>query len=180
MIRINLIPVPEVRKQEKLIIEAVVAAVAIILVFVGCYFVTASKQSGVAELEKQNREITEEINKLKAKVGEVEKYKQKLKTLKDQLAVINSLQAGRAGPVRMMDELTDLIPRKLWISSFKESNKKVTMQGFASDGPVIADFLDSLKTAKFFSDIDLQTVNQQDREGNSLQRFTINATVKYD
>lgn len=180
MIRINLIPVPKVRKQERLIVEAIVAVAAIILVAVACMIVSSSKETTINELEAKNRQINEEINRLKAKVGEVEKYKQKLKTLKDQLGVINSLQAGRAGPVRMMDELTGLVPTKLWLTSFKETNRAVTVQGFASDGPIIADFLESLKKAQYFSNVDLKSVQQATENGSDIHRFTITAQVKYD
>lgn len=180
MIRINLIPVPKVRKRERLIIESAAAVVIILLTCLVGYLVGASKYGDIEELQAQNKQITEEINKLKAKVGEVEKYKKKLKTLKDQLAVINSLQAGRSGPVRMMDELTDLVPRKLTLSSFKENNRKVSIQGVASDGPIIADFLESLKQAKFFSNVELLTVQAQEQDGIKLQKFTINLDVKYD
>lgn len=180
MIRINLIPVPKVRKQERLIVEAGIAVAVIIITCVVGYLIGASKYTEIEKYQAENRKITEEINKLKAKVGEVEKYKQKLKTLKDQLGVINALQAGRSGPVRMMDELTDLVPRKLWLNNFKEQNRKVTMQGVASDGPVIADFLENLKKAKFFSNVELLTVQAQEQDGLKLQRFTITADVKYD
>jgi len=180
MIRINLIPVPKVRKQERLIIEASVGLLIIIAVVLACYFVGLSKKSLNDSLAAQNAQITQEINKLKAKVGEVEKYKQKLKTLKDQLAIINALQTGRSGPVRMMDELTDLVPRRLWLTTFRETNHKVTMQGFASDGPIVADFLDKLKSSKYFSGTELQTVQEQDQAKTELQKFTITTMVKYD
>ena len=44
----------------------------------------------------------------------------------------------------------------------------------------IADFLESLKKAKFFSNVELQNVQSQDQEGVQLHKFTINLDVKYD
>lgn len=180
MIRINLIPVPKVRKQEKLIIEAAVALAAIVVVVVACYLYSSGKQATLDALAKENKKIERQIAQLKAKVGEVEKYKQKLKTLRDQLAVINSLEAGRTGPVRMMDELTDLIPRKVWVTSFREKGRKVTIQGFGDDGQTIADFLEALKASKHFSGVDLSTVQSASQDSQDVHRFTINLNVKYD
>lgn len=179
MIRINLLPVPKARKQERLIIELAVAAASIVAVIAACLFVTGQKEKAIDVVSAENQQINQDINRLKAKVGEVERYKQKLKTLKDQLGVIQSLQAGRAGPVRMMDELTDLMPRKLWITSFRENNKNLTVDGFGDSGPVIADFLESLKTAQYFSDVELKNVVSATEDGVELHKFQITARVKY-
>lgn len=179
MIRINLLPVPKARQQEALIIQAVAAVLAIGLTFGGCYLVTGTKQKEVDKVQEQISQTERKINELKAKVGEVEKYKKKLKTLEDQLGVIRKLQSGRSGPVRMMDEFTDLVPRKLWISSFKESAGKVALIGEADSGPVIADFLENLKKAKYFSNPQLGKVTASGQGTESTHKFDINVNVKY-
>jgi len=180
MIRINLLPVPKVRKQEALIIQLVVGVGALLLVAVGCYFVGLNKESRLNQIKEQITNKQREIDELKAKVGEVEKFKKQAQLLQEQLGVIKSLEAGRNGPVKMMDELTDLAPRKLWIINFKESSKKVTIDGVAESGPTIADFLDNLKTAKYFSNPQLSLVQAQEMEGLKLHKFVITVTVKYD
>jgi Tfp pilus assembly protein PilN len=80
----------------------------------------------------------------------------------------------------MLDELTDLVPRKLWINTFKESSKRVTVDGVAESGPVIADFLENLKSSKYFTNPVLSVVNSQEQEGLKLHKFTITFQVKYD
>jgi type IV pilus assembly protein PilN len=180
MIRINLLPVPKARKSEALILQAVAGAVLLALVAVGCYFVSASKQSEIAQINKQIQEKQRELNELKAKVGEVEKYKKQAQVLEEQLGIIRALEKGRSGPVKMMDELTDLTPRKLWITTFKESGKKVTIDGIAESGPLIADFLDNLKSSKYFTGPQLSVVQAQEQEGLKLHKFTITLSVKYD
>lgn len=182
MIRINLIPVPKVRKQEKLIVESVVGAAVVAVTVVVCILLSSGKESRIDTIKAENQRIQSEINKLKAKVGEVEKFKQKLKVLKDQLGVINNLQAGRTGPVRMMDELTDLIPREVWLSSFREQAGNVQISGLATDGPEIADFLESLKRSKYFSEPNLVSVQASggSKGEEALQRFQITMNVKYN
>lgn len=180
MIRINLLPVPKARKQEALIIQGVLGIVFLGLVAFGCYLFGASKQSAVEALNQQITTKQREIDELRAKVGEVEKYKQQARVLEEQIGVIRSLEAGRNGPVKMMDELTEIIPRKLWINSFREANKRVTLDGIAESGPVIADFLENLKASKYFTNPQLSVVQAQDQEGNKMHKFTITVTVKYD
>lgn len=180
MIRINLIPVPKARKQEKLILEAILAVVMVAATVVACVIYSGTKQQVIDDAKAANQKIQAQINELKAKVGEVEKFKQKLKTLQDQIKVIQDLEAKRSGPVRMMDELTDLVPRKLWIDNFKEAGGKLTVQGVAQDGPIIADFLEAIKRSKHFANAQLQSVVSQDQSGNITHKFTISMDVKYD
>ncbi|MGA0163661.1 MAG: PilN domain-containing protein [Bdellovibrionota bacterium] len=180
MIRINLLPVPKARKQERLIIELAVAAVVIAVTLAVGYFVGDSKSAAIGKLRAENQALNEEINRYRARVGEVDKYKQKLQTLRDQLKVIESLQAGRSGPVKVLDELTEITPRRLWITNMKESNQKLNLQGVGEDGPTIADFLESLKQSKYFSNVELQNLQLQEQNGVKLQKFTINLDVKYN
>lgn len=180
MIRINLIPVPKARRQEKLIIESLVGLFVILGTVIACYFIGVDKASSIEVLQAENDELNQEIAQLRSKVGEVDKYKEQAETLESQLGVIRSLEAARVGPVRLMDELTQIVPRQLWIDSFRESDRSVSIQGVASDGPVIADFMDNLKRSSFFDEPELNNVQSHEEGGVSLQRFSINMSVHYD
>lgn len=179
MIRINLIPVPKVRKQEKLILEAVIGVAVVVVTVVVCYFIGAQMSAGIGDIQAENAQIQQRINELRAKVGEVEKYKEKARTLQQQLNVIRDLERGRSGPVRVLDELTEIVPRKLWILSFDENQGNVKIEGIATDGTVIADFLENIKKARFFQNAVLERVTSSPG-GDDNQRFIINMRVSYD
>jgi type IV pilus assembly protein PilN len=180
MIRINLLPVPKTRKQEALILQTAIGIITLMSVAGVCYFVGLAKKSAITDLNKEIQNVQTEIDKLKAKVGEVEKFKKEAALLEQQLGVIRNLEKGRAGPVKMMDEFTALIPRKLWVTSFKEAAKKVNIEGVAESGTVIADFLDNIKSAKYFQNPQLSSVQGQDLDGQKVHKFIITMQVKYD
>lgn len=180
MIKINLLPVPKVRKQEALIIQAFAGIAALVIVAFACYLVGIQKKERNAMQAAENSALEQKIKELTAQVGEVEKYKKQAAVLEEQLGVIRALEKGRSGPVKMMDELTELIPRRVWITTFKESQKKVTIDGFAESGMVIADFLDSLKGSRFFQNPNLIVVNGAEQEGQAIHKFQITMMVKYD
>jgi len=180
MIRINLLPVPKARKQEALIIQAVAGVVILVVVAVVCYFVTIQKKEINVVAQQRNEKLKQDIERLKAQVGEVEKYKQQMQVLQDQISVIRNLEKGRTGPVKMLDELTDLTPRHLWITSFKENQKRLSLDGYAESGMIIADFLDNLKASRFFQGANLVVVSSAEQEGQPVHKFTITASVKYD
>jgi type IV pilus assembly protein PilN len=180
MIKINLLPVPKARRVEGLIIQAVLGISALVAVAVGCYFVTMSKRGSIdsINLEIVNRQRM--IDELQAQVGKVEGFKQQAQNLEQQLNVIRGLEKGRSGPVKLLDEMTDLIPRRVWITNYKEQDKKVTIEGVGENGPAIADFMESLKTAKYFANVQLTTMTLAEQSGSKLQKFTLTMQVKYD
>lgn len=180
MIRINLVVVPKLRKQETLVYQAAGALLFLIGIFSACYFWGLTKQDQKVAVQQRNEVKKQEIRQLEASVGEVEKFKQQVRTLEEQLGVIRALENGRSGPVKMMDELTEIVPRRLWITSFREVGKRVTVEGLAESGMVIADFLDNLKASRFFQNPSLVGVNAAEQEGVSLQKFSITLSVRYD
>lgn len=180
MIRINLLPVPKARKSEALVLQLVAGVVILAGIAGVSFFISSQKEAEIAEIQGNIAQRQREIEELKAKVGEVEKYKRQAQELERQLGVIRNLEKGRSGPVKMMDELTQIIPRKLWISSFKEAGKRVTIDGQAESGPVISDFLDALKKSKHFTNPELSIVTGSDTQGQKTHKFTITAGVRYD
>lgn len=180
MIRINLLPVSKIRKQQPLIIQGVVGLLFLFLVILGGYFVGATKNSEIKKLKVKMMVKEAEVNELKSQVGEVEKFKIQLNTLEQQLGVIRGLEQGRRGPVKMMDELADLVPRKLWLENFREANGQVTLEGTAESGEMIADFLERLKSAKYFFNPELKNIQGAEQDRLHLQKFSITANVKYD
>ena len=180
MIRINLFPVPKVRRLEGLIIQAAAAVVVLGFVAVACYLVTVSKKTALVTINDEIRQKDQAIKDLQAQVGEVDRYKEKAKSLEKQISVIRNLEKGRTGPVRLMDELTEIVPRRIWVTTFKEANKSLNLEGVAESGAVVADFLDNLKTAKYFQDVQLEDITAQDVGGNKLQKFKMKMKIRYD
>ncbi len=180
MIRINLLPVPKVRRLEKLIVHGVLGLVIIGAVMGACYLVTLGKKASLTAINGQIQQKEQMIRELQAQVGQVDQYKEKAKSLEAQLSVIRSLEKGRSGPVKLMDELTEIVPRRIFVTSVKETAKTLTMEGMAESGATVADFLDNLKTAKYFDDVKLEDITAQEASGHKLQRFKLTMRVKYD
>ena len=79
----------------------------------------------------------------------------------------------------MMDEFTSILPKKMWITSFKENNKKLDLEGLAVGGPVIADFLEKLRSSQYFKGAQLIQVTQTTFAKKKVQKFNIVCQVKY-
>ncbi len=179
MIRINLIPTKAARRKEGVILQLVVGAAVVFAALVVCWWLNFNldKQIKAEKLTKQD--LQAQINQLKSIIAEVEDFKRKRRDLEAKINTIKDLNAKRSGPVKMMEEFTYVLPRKSWITVFRESDKQLTLEGTAVDGPTVADFIDSLRASKFFFNVQLIQVQQAIEEGKKVQRFNVNCNVNY-
>ena len=83
--------------------------------------------------EQKIAKTREEIAQLDRIIGEVKNIKEQQAALREKLDILAQLKAGRAGPVRVMDALATLTPKRLWISKFDEKGGSATITGQAVD-----------------------------------------------
>ncbi len=165
MIRINLLPVKQAKKrgvgQQQLILFA------IILIGIGLllYSVNQSEEATVTQLQDRQKDIKAEMDRLEELIGDINVIQKKKEDLRKKLSVIDLLRKGKTGPVRILDELSTIIPKKVWLVSLAEGTNRLMMKGFATDNKEIAVFMKNLEASPFFSDVTLQTIIQApDRE----------------
>lgn len=179
MIRINLLPTKAARRKESVIVQIVFAVIVIgASVGVVFWFNRSIENEIVAEQQKRN-DLQAKIAQLQNVVNSVNDYKNKSRDLTNKINTIKDLNAKRSGPVKMLEEFTYVVPRKAWITTFREVEKQLTLEGVGVDGPTVADFIDELRSSKYFYDVQLIQVQQTDDGGRKMQRFNVNCRVRY-
>lgn len=179
MIHINLLPTKAARRRETLIQQVVVAVVALIAILVVCFLDLQGQKKTLAAMEARATKIQAEITRLETVIAEVEKFKKDKAELQSKIDAIQKLQTQRSGPVKMMDELSSIIPNRLWLTSFNEASKNVKMEGAAVDGVTIANFLEKLNQSKYFQDVKLVKVTQGMQGNSKVLVFVINCRIVY-
>ena len=175
MITINLLPVKASRRQDQVKREIVLSGLglgALVLVCTGVYVVVSAE---VNELMAQNAELQKDIDNLKTIVARVDEIDELKKDLEKKLDVIAGLKAKKQGPVRMLDELSDATPEKLSLTSLRENNRRVDINGVAVSHEVISQFLSNLERSDWFEDVYLVGIDQIETEGYKLKEFQITA-----
>lgn len=179
MIRINLLPTKAKEKARTVKNEGIIALVVIVAMSVFCYAVDKKKQQEINEANDKIKQLQVRINQYKEDIKRVEDFKRKKADLNAKLNAIKDLDKRRSGPVKMMDEFATIMPKKLWITNFKENNKKLTLEGVAVEGPVVSDFLERLRNSRFFQGPQLIQTQQVAIDGKAMQKFNIVCRVKY-
>src|SRR5438105_11309536 len=145
MVRINLLPVRQVKKRE-LGRQVLVLMVAVFVLTGVLNFLWYNSRDSVRS-EQQNRISATQarIAELEKVIGEVNNINKRKKEVEDKLKVLNDLRKQRSGPVRMMDALSTATPKKVWLKDFTEQNNAVKIDGIAVSHDDVADFMKGLE-----------------------------------
>lgn len=179
MIKINLLQIKAEKKkqtgQQQLILFSLIIAVEVVILIILFGSVSAAKKSLVQKVAYYNSEI----QKLDQIIGEVNQYKEIQATLKAKLKVIDDLKKGRSGPIKVLDEIAQKTPKKLWLLKFEEKGRNTVIVGEASSDEEIAAFLADLERSRYFSQVRLKYTKAAERDGNQVKQFEIECVVNY-
>lgn len=177
MVKINLLPVRAAAKRESLKIQAVIAVLMLVLLLIIIAFLHMSILGKIDDLNKEIKTTETELarlNKIKAKV---DKFKADSKMLEKKLDVIKKLNLGRTDGVKLMDELSNVVPEKLWLESLKSVKSGLAITGLSMDHDTIAQFMTNMEKSAYFKEIRLKSTNQKKVAGEDIHQFSL--TVLY-
>ncbi|MEN6472635.1 MAG: PilN domain-containing protein [Syntrophaceae bacterium] len=174
MVTINLLPIKAELRRKALISQLAVLGISIIalVVVLGAFHETLKIRRDNLQQEITDTRI--EIQKLTVQAGEIEVFKKRKQELERKLDIIKDLNAKKSGPVQMLDELSTLMPEKVWIRSLSNTGGKLVLDGLAVDNTVIAEFMKKLQGSQQFGDVELILTEQ---EGANV-KFVIQCKVK--
>jgi type IV pilus assembly protein PilN len=100
-------------------------------------------------------------------------------TLQKKLAIINALEENRLAPVKMLDELSLVVPvKEVWLDKISEKGTEITMEGMARNNIAVAHFMKNLSVANFVKAVDLISTREKEIAGIKLQQFVISCVKK--
>jgi type IV pilus assembly protein PilN len=190
MIKVNLLPVKRARRKEAgqkqlaLMGVAVLAAVGVVT------YIHLTTSAELDDLRRQNRIIQSDIDRFKAELGDYDKVLAQREGLMKQRKSIESLEAGRTGPVFLLRELSEILTpgkgptfdrvvyeeslrrdpnvgfnatwetRRAWLDSMDEDQRNLKIRGSAKSVDDAGEFAKRLSSSVFFSNVKLESATQ--------------------
>lgn len=210
MIRINLLPISEERRNQQGRTQLVAFAAIIVLALVvmgGVYYV---HDQTLTERTQQVSVLNRQVEENKRKLAAVEETKRQTQSLQKQLDVLSTLESQRTGPVKVLDDMQALLsasapdnakgeqrrvnwktewdPKRLWIEALVEQNQSFEVRGGAMNAEDVAEFLKRLTSSEHFQNVQLDFVEakvekiQQGRASRELRyvQYRITGDLSYD
>lgn len=179
MIRINLLPIKQLRAEVTRRREIIIGSVFLVasLLFVAGMHIYQSYQ--LSSLENELATLRSELQVLNARVKEVSDLQVKIKELRGRQKIIEDLINKKSGPVLVMASLSQATPATLWLTDLRESGGTFAMTGMATDNETVANFLRSLSSSSYFSDVQLVETVQAGGAIPTQKKFTAKARAIY-
>ena len=179
MIRINLLPVKEIKAEVSRRRDLIAAGLTLgltALILVGIYGYQFYRTSN---LNNELAALRTDIEALNVKVKEIGDLQNKIKDLSGKHKAIDDLNQKKTGPVKVMVSLSAATPPTLWLTEFKEAKGSSEMRGLALDNQTVADFLNTLGKSDHFRDVELIESIQAEEKSGPYKKFAIRAGVLY-
>lgn len=178
MIRINLLPVREAQKKARFFTQLAVALVVLGVTVAACFGFYVVKAAQISKKKEDIQTAQTEINRLKKTLGDVTGFKKKQAELQGKLDVLAQLKEKKNGPVLLLDDLSRILPTKLWVNSFKESGGKVSIEGVGLNEETVATFLRDLEGSPYYKNVELKVTKQTTKKSFKFQEFSIDCSVE--
>jgi len=178
MIKINLLPYKEERKRAAIVqqIVALSASLIIFILIIGTthFYMTTT----LNRLERNVETAKKKLEELTRITGDLEKFKQDKALVEKKIAIIQSLEKGRSGPVRILNEFATRIPKgRIWLITIEKMGNNLQIEGMAKDNPTIALFMKKLEGSPYIRTVDLVSSKQQPIADVKLMRFKLSCTT---
>ncbi len=173
MIKINLLPVREAKRQASIRRQGIFLGIA---VGIGVLISAGLNLSVAAEAKAKQTEIAKaqaDLTKLKETRAEVDRYRKEKEEIERKLLVISRLDKNRTGQVRILDEVATRIPERMWIEKLTFKDSEMLVKGVSIDAEVVAEFLSALSESPLISDVELEGTTVQDTNGLLLNKFSV-------
>jgi type IV pilus assembly protein PilN len=179
MIRINLLPYREKAKKENLQYQILALAGALLLFLLIILAVHVYFNMNISSMEATIREAEARLVILNKKVGDIERFKKDKRELEQKLGVINALETDRLFPVRMLDELNQLIlSKEAWLEKVTQTGQDLRIEGMAKDNGTVARFMKNMEKAGFVQSVELVVSREKEVAGVKLQQFILTCVMK--
>ncbi|MBC7453031.1 MAG: PilN domain-containing protein [Massilia sp.] len=183
MIRINLLPHREAKRQQKraafvaLMTLGAILGVAVVLI-VGGY-----NASRISIQNERNLVLTSANAELDKKIAAIATLKEEIEALKARQQAVEDLQGDRNQPVYLLDELVKQTPSGVHLKSFKQEGQRVLLSGYAQSQERVAELLRNLAGASpWLERPDLTEVRAvtlaQSKTGKKVVEFTLAVGIK--
>ena len=163
------------------------------------------KAEELADQQRKNNELTSQIEQAKRNVANHDQVKAELATLRAREEAINRLQSARSGPTAILMELARILTpgrgpsvdpdrlaqlrrdnplsvfnpnwdaRRLWLTGFVESQRKLKIDGNARDGEDVSELARRLNLSSYFYDVRLLPATRE----QDFVKFSVEAKVRY-
>ena len=103
-------------------------------------------QTQIEKKKKKNTFLKSEIQVLDSQIKEIATLEQEITALRARQKAVEDLQSDRNLPVHLLNELVQQLPDGVYVTSLKQTDQSVVMQGMAQSSERVSEMLRNLSS----------------------------------
>ena len=172
MIRINLLPFRAARKKENIRRQVSYYFGCVMLAVFVMIYAFLQVRGELNSLKEEKQRIETELAAYEETIKRINELEKKIADIRKKLDVIKDLEKKKTGPVHLLDEVAEAVPKdKLWLSSFVEKDGKLTLTGTAMDNETFSVFMTRLAEAELITSVDMKETRARSIPEHKLSVF---------
>jgi type IV pilus assembly protein PilN len=180
MIKINLLPAKRkpAKKLTPLQQQMIIGGIILVVEIMVLGFWWWDMRLTIDDLKGKKAEAEATIARQENMLKEVKNVEEEERKVKEKIDVIRKLEANQTGPVRLLDEVSKLLPKGVGLTALSEKAGQVDIEGTAFTNNDLVSFVDNLKASPLFSDVFLLVSEQAKLEGVDIYKYKLQFKFK--
>lgn len=175
MIRINLLLTKKPIKIPPVFMYGGIGIAILLITLIGFTFYLNSKVSNMqADMSAKEKRLDE----LKQAIKEVQNYEKDNKELLEKTQIIEILKKDQIVPLRLLDEVSERLPKGVWLTVLSDKNRVINIEGYAHTNYDLVGYVQNLKESKYLTDVMLVESRQTAIESFSVYKFKLTFKIK--
>lgn len=174
MPRINLVPWREAERKRRRQEFGVGAVGALVLAGLIAFVVNLQMQSAINSQNDRNQYLKTEIANLDKQIAEILDLEQQKQRLLARMQVIEQLERSRPEIVHVFDQVVRTIPDGVYLTSVKQTGRKIQMKGMAQSSTRVASYMRNIDSSEWMAEPALDILETKGA-GEAGSQFTLNA-----
>ena len=118
------------------------------------------------------------MNNLKSKLIEVRNYEKDNEEFRNKTNITEQLKKNQIVPLRLLDEVSEMLPKGVWLTELTDQGSVVSIQGYAHTNYDLVTYVQNLKGSKYLENVSLIESRQTDVEKFTIYKFKLTFKVK--
>jgi type IV pilus assembly protein PilN len=163
--------------QKMTVLGSLILVVTLLLLGWRYWSIEQEKARVASDIDAARREETRLAEVLK----QVQEFEARKAMLQARIALIDELKRGQSAPVHMVDQISRALPDMTWLTTLKQNNLDITIEGRTLTLASVSDFVGNLEASRVFVrpvEIIDSAVLPAVQGGPELIRFVVRGTFQ--
>ena len=150
------------------------ALVLAALAGIGWWYTSMQAQLTAADVAIQQAQA--ERQRLTAVLEQITQFEAQRTQLQQRVALIEQLRQGQLSPVTLLDQVSQSIPERLWLTELSQTGAEVVITGRTTTLTSLSDFIGNLESSGAFTrPVEIINSEVETASGTDIVRFQVKA-----